>query len=144
MVAGLLAALAFRATGLTPEHRDIQRQTLARTIARPDAFAVIVALCAGAAGVLSLSTAKSGALIGVLISVTTIPAAVNVGVSAAYADWAPSRGSLGQLGLNLAAILVAGTVVLGVQRALYARRLSARRGTPTRRPSSAPSRSPRR
>jgi uncharacterized hydrophobic protein (TIGR00271 family) len=144
MVAGLLSALAFKATGLTPEHLDIETQTLARTIARPDAFAVIVALCAGAAGVLSLSTAKSGALIGVLISVTTIPAAVNVGVSAAYQDWEPTRGSLGQLGLNLASIFVAGTVVLGVQRALYARRLSARRATPTRPPSSAPSRSPRR
>jgi len=39
---------------------------------------VIVALLAGIAGVLSLSTAKSGALIGVLVSVTTIPAAANV------------------------------------------------------------------
>ena len=36
---------------------------------------------------LSLSTAKSGALIGVLISVTTIPAAANIGVAAAYQDW---------------------------------------------------------
>ena len=154
MAAGFAAAIAFKATGLTGEHVDIQAQALARTIARLDAFAVIVALCAGAAGVLSLSTAKSGALIGVLISVTTIPAAVNVGVSAAYADWEPSRGSLGQLGLNLAAILVAGTLVLAIQRALYARRrrsrrvrrpsLSARPATPTRPPSSAPSRSPRR
>ena len=38
-------------------------------------------------GVLSLTTAKSGALVGVLISVTTIPAAANIGVAAAYAEW---------------------------------------------------------
>jgi uncharacterized hydrophobic protein (TIGR00271 family) len=158
MLAGLLAALAFRATGLTPEHLDIESQDLARTIARPDAFAAIVALCAGAAGVLSLSTAKSGALIGVLISVTTIPAAANVGVSAAYREWDASQGSLGQLGLNMAAILVAGTTVLAVQRVLYERRrarheradapqhrnVNGRPATPTRPPSSGPSRSPRR
>jgi uncharacterized membrane protein len=41
---------------------------------------------------LSLSTAKSGALIGVLISVTTIPAAANVGVASAYGDWTSFGG----------------------------------------------------
>ena len=36
---------------------------------------------------LSLTTAKSGALIGVLISVTTIPAAANIAVAFVYSDW---------------------------------------------------------
>ena len=36
---------------------------------------------------LSLTSAKSGALIGVLISVTTIPAAANIGVAAALGEW---------------------------------------------------------
>ena len=71
---------------------------------------------------LSLSTAKSGALIGVLISVTTIPAASNVGVTAAYRDWDNFGGSLGQLGINMTAILLAGTATLAVQRRLYDRR----------------------
>jgi len=71
---------------------------------------------------LSLSTAKSGALIGVLISVTTIPAAANVGVAAAYADWSSFRGSLAQLAINLGGILLAGTVTLAIQRALFERR----------------------
>jgi len=83
---------------------------------------MIVALCAGAAGMLSLSTAKSGAVIGVLISVTTIPAAANIGVAAAYGDRDGWTGSLAQLALNLASILVAGTLVLASQRMLYARR----------------------
>ena len=38
-----------------------------------------MAFVAGIAGMLSLTSAKSGALIGVLISVTTIPAAANIG-----------------------------------------------------------------
>jgi uncharacterized membrane protein len=71
---------------------------------------------------LSLSTSKSGALIGVLISVTTIPAAANIGVTAAYGDWENFRGSAGQLAINLGAILLAGTTTLAVQRILYVRR----------------------
>ena len=86
---------------------------------------------------LSLSTAKSGALIGVLISVTTIPAAANIGVAAAYQDWESWRGSIEQLAINLASIVAAGTAVLAAQRALYLRR----RGEAPRRPG-APGRRP--
>jgi uncharacterized hydrophobic protein (TIGR00271 family) len=118
----LLATLVFRATGLTPDRFSREDHELASIIANPDFFAFFVAACAGTAGMLSLSTAKSGALIGVLISVTTIPAAANVGVSVAYADWPSFRGSVGQLAVNLGAILLAGTATLAVQRAGYRRR----------------------
>jgi uncharacterized hydrophobic protein (TIGR00271 family) len=117
-----LASLIFKATDLTPEDFDAAEHQVANLIASPDVFTVIVALCAGAAGMLSLSTAKSGALIGVLISVTTIPAAANIGVAAAYRDGDAWRGSIGQLALNLTSIVAAGTTVLAFQRMLYARR----------------------
>ena len=84
-------------------------------------------MLAGIAGVLSLSTAKSGALIGVLISVTTIPAAANVGVAAAYRDWDEFGGATAQLGINLTAIVVAGVTTLAIQRAFYLRRRRAAR-----------------
>jgi uncharacterized membrane protein len=58
----------------------------------------------------------------VLISVTTIPAAANVGVGAAYGEWASARGSLEQLAINLLSLVVAGTLTLLFQRAVYARR----------------------
>jgi uncharacterized hydrophobic protein (TIGR00271 family) len=122
-IAGVyVATLIFKATDLTPEEFTATEHQIANLISSPDAFTVIVALCAGAAGMLSLSTAKSGALIGVLISVTTIPAAANIGVAAAYGDTDGWTGSLAQLALNLASILVAGTSVPAVQRILYARR----------------------
>ena len=117
-----LATLLAKATGLTSERFDATEHGIANLISSPDVFTVIVALCAGAAGMLSLSTAKSGALIGVLISVTTIPAAANIGVAAAYQDQEGALGSLAQLALNLVSILVAGSTVLAVQRALYRRR----------------------
>jgi uncharacterized hydrophobic protein (TIGR00271 family) len=122
MLATFAATHAFIATGLTPAHFDGSRHEISSMISDPNFFAAFVALCAGAAGMLSLSTAKSGALIGVLISVTTIPAAANVGIAAAYQDWDTCTGSLAVLGLNMASIIVAGTVVLTVQRLLYDRR----------------------
>jgi uncharacterized hydrophobic protein (TIGR00271 family) len=94
-------------------------------ISHPNTFTVIVALLAGVAGTLSLTTAKSGALIGVLISVTTIPAAANVGVAAAYGDWAEFRGAVAQLGINLVSIVAAGIATLMLQRAGFARRMRA-------------------
>lgn len=117
-----LATLVFKTTGLTPDVFSEKNHELASLIANPDFFAFFVAACAGAAGMLSLSTAKSGALIGVLISVTTIPAAANIGVSAAYGDWSSWRGSMAQLAINLGAILLAGTGTLYAQKLGYRRR----------------------
>jgi uncharacterized hydrophobic protein (TIGR00271 family) len=134
IVAVLAVSLVFKATGITPESFSAEDHSLARTIAAPDFFAAFVAFSAGVAGILSLTTAKSGALIGVLISVTTIPAASNVGVAAAYADWSSFRGSLEQLALNVAALLVAGTGTLLVQRAVYRRRRAAHARRRTRGP----------
>jgi len=122
IAASYAASLIYRATGLTPDVFTEADHTLSDVIASPDAFSVIVAFCAGVAGMLSLTSAKSSVLIGVLISVTTIPAAANVGVAAAYSDWPSFRGSLAQLAINLATIVVAGTLTLGVQRVIYLRR----------------------
>jgi Domain of unknown function (DUF389) len=60
--------------------------------------------------------------VGVLISVTTIPAAANVGVAAAYRNWDDCLGALEQLLLNLGALILGGLAVAGAQRYVYARR----------------------
>ena len=60
ITATFLASLVFRATGLTPEEFDAAEHAVANLISSPDAFTVIVALCAGAADMVSLSTVKSG------------------------------------------------------------------------------------
>ncbi len=88
----------------------------------PDVLWVAVALAAGVARMLSLSTQKSGALIGVLVSVTTLPAASYAGLAAAYGDWEAACGSLIQLVTNLVCIFVAGLATLGLQRLLFERR----------------------
>ncbi|MER5553220.1 DUF389 domain-containing protein [Streptomyces sp. NPDC002793] len=88
----------------------------------PDWMSFVVALLAGVAGTLSLTSAKSGALIGVAISVTTVPAAANAAVAFSYQDLQQTWGSSGQLLANLAGIVLAGTVTLLVQKALWSRK----------------------
>jgi uncharacterized hydrophobic protein (TIGR00271 family) len=114
-----VAAQIGRALDIGPDQLIDASQPLTNFISHPDAFSVIVALLAGTAGMLSLTSAKSGALVGVLISVTTIPAAGNVGTAAAYADWNEVEGAALQLGVNLAAILAAGVTTLFLQRRYY-------------------------
>jgi uncharacterized hydrophobic protein (TIGR00271 family) len=96
---------------------------LTEFISNPDFFSFFVAYLAGTAGVLSLTSAKSGALIGVLISVTTIPAIANIGVATAYADWAELGGAAAQLGVNLVALVLGGLARLTAQRRAYESRL---------------------
>ncbi|MFE9704839.1 DUF389 domain-containing protein [Streptomyces sp. NPDC005930] len=85
----------------------------------PDAFSFVVAVLAGIAGTLSLTSAKSGALVGVAISVTTVPAAANAAVALSFGDTTQTVGSTEQLLLNLAGIVVAGTCTLLTQKALW-------------------------
>ncbi|MFE3326149.1 DUF389 domain-containing protein [Streptomyces sp. NPDC059176] len=102
-------------------------------IYRPDAFSFVVAVLAGIAGTLSLTSAKSGALVGVTISVTTVPAAANAAVAFSYSEFRQAWGSGEQLLLNLLGIVLAGTLTLFVQKWAWSVRL--RRAT-VRSPSS--------
>lgn len=90
-------------------------------IYRPDWFSFVVAVLAGAAGTLSLTSAKSGALVGVAISVTTVPAAANAAVAFSYDEYKQAWGSTEQLLLNLLGIVLAGTLTLLAQKILWAR-----------------------
>ena len=79
-------------------------------------YSLIVALLAGAAGMLAMTSAKSAALVGVFISVTTVPAAGYAAVAAVTGDWTRSWQSVVQLVVNLVGIVVAASVVLAVRR----------------------------
>ena len=87
----------------------------------PDWFSFVVAVLAGAAGTLSLTSAKSGALVGVAISVTTVPAAANAAVALIYSDTNQAERSTQQLLLNLLGIVLAGVLTLLAQKWLWAR-----------------------
>jgi Domain of unknown function (DUF389) len=82
----------------------------------------VVAVVAGAAGIVALGRAKSG----VLVSITTIPAASNVGVAVAMENWSEAGRSLMILLVNLAGLLVGGVVTLLGTR-VWARRIESGR-----------------
>ncbi len=123
--AAYAATVIFLAVDLAPVAFVHELHPQTAFITNPDAYAVIVAALAGVAGMLSLSTANAGPLIGVLISVTTIPAAGYVGVAAAYGDTGDIRGAAAQLGINLGTLLVAAIATLLLQRRAFLRRWQA-------------------
>ncbi len=118
MLAAFLGTLLFRAVNLAPDDYRLSSRQLTAFIARPDGLAAVIAVLAGIVGMLALTEARSGALIGVLVSVTTIPAAANIGVAAAYGRWPEVWGAALQLGLNVAGLVVAGLTTLVVQARL--------------------------
>lgn len=87
----------------------------------PDRWSFLVALIAGAAGVLALTSAKVGGLTGVFISVTTVPAAGNVALGLAFADWPAVRGSSLQLLINITAMAASGWMTLTLQQFVWSR-----------------------
>jgi uncharacterized hydrophobic protein (TIGR00271 family) len=121
-----LVALGVRAGGLVTAADLAAPRPLTAFIWRPDVWSVVVAVLAGFAGVLSLTAGRSNALVGVFISVTTVPAAGNLALAVAL--WVPEEigGSALQLLVNLVGLTVAGTALIAVQRVLTrARRLRA-------------------
>jgi uncharacterized hydrophobic protein (TIGR00271 family) len=90
-------------------------------ITAPDRWSLVVAVLAGIAGMLSLTSAKSGALVGVFISVTTVPAAGAIALGLALGEPAEIAEAATQLGINLVGIVVAALVTLLVQKAVWRR-----------------------
>lgn len=85
-------------------------------------FSLIVAMLAGAAGMLAITSAKSAALVGVFISVTTVPAAGYAAVAATMGEWTRCLGSATQLAVNLVGIVAAASAVLLLRTRTYRRR----------------------
>jgi uncharacterized hydrophobic protein (TIGR00271 family) len=119
LVVGFVGAIAvtcavaflWRVTGLVSES-DLSASTGTEFIYQPGWFSIITALVAGAAGTLSLTSAKSAALVGVFISVTTIPAAGNLALALVFGRFHDAAGSALQLLINLTGIVLAAYLVL--------------------------------
>ena len=126
VAATCLFALLVRGLGLQPKAFELGLSPVSNLINTPNFFSAVVAVLAGIVGIVSLAEARTSALLGVFISVTTIPAAADIGVSSAYAGWDEARGSLLQLLLNIAVLIGVGTGTLKCQRAIW-RRVGTRR-----------------
>ncbi|MGW5152464.1 DUF389 domain-containing protein [Rhodococcus koreensis] len=126
-------ALAGRALGWVTLDDVIGPRPGTAFIYTPDKWSFIVAVVAAAAGVLSLTSAKAGGLTGVFISVTTVPAAGNIALGAAFGVGSAIWGSTLQLLVNLSGMALAGWATLGLQQAVWSR-ISVRRAKALTRP----------
>ncbi|MFI1888449.1 DUF389 domain-containing protein [Streptomyces jumonjinensis] len=114
-----LFSWAIRSLDLQPKAFDLGIRPVSSLIDAPNVFSVVVAVLAGIVGIVSLTQARTSALLGVFISVTTIPAAADIGVSCAFSSWREARGSLAQLLLNIVLLIVVGVLMLRFQRAVW-------------------------
>jgi uncharacterized hydrophobic protein (TIGR00271 family) len=120
-IAALALGAVIRAAGITPRAFELGVRPVSNLINTPNAFSVIVAVLAGIVGILSLTESRASTLIGVFISVTTIPAASDIGLSVSYGSWAEARGSLLQLLLNVSILIVVGMIMLVTQKRIWDR-----------------------
>ena len=122
VIATLVFGLLIRWSGRTPHLYELGIRPVSSLINTPNVFSVIVAVLAGIVGVVSLTESRANALIGVFISVTTIPAAADMGLSAAYGSWTEARGSTFQLLLNVVLLIAVGALGLRLLRTVWRRR----------------------
>lgn len=129
IVVTLAFAALSRGAGFQSEAFELGLRPVSQLIGTPTFFSVAVAFLAGVVGIVSLTEARGSALLGVFISVTTIPAASDIAVSLAFTDWWQAGGSLIQLLLNVFVLVAVGILTLRVQRRLWhrARRRAAAR-----------------
>ena len=120
--AALLLTLAARGLDRIPAAYLAGQRPLTGLLIGANLGAFVVAFVAGAAGIIALGRAKSGAVVGVLVSITTIPAASNVGVALAMGNPSEAGRSLVILLINLVGLLSGGVLTLLGTR-VWARRI---------------------
>jgi uncharacterized hydrophobic protein (TIGR00271 family) len=98
---------------------DASRGPQTDFIVHPDVWSFLIALFAGVAGVLALTTSKSGPLVGVFISVTTVPAIGTIALCIGLGVWSEVPGAVAQLFINLLGLVLSGTATLLVQRVVW-------------------------
>jgi uncharacterized hydrophobic protein (TIGR00271 family) len=115
-------ALVARLAGLvTASDITVDSRPGTAFIYSPTVWSLVIAVIAGAAGVLSLTSAKSGGLVGVFISVTTIPASGNIALALVFAEWTEFWGSMTTLVVNIIGMAIAGWLTLALQQAVWQR-----------------------
>jgi uncharacterized hydrophobic protein (TIGR00271 family) len=123
MGAACLTAAALAGTGdlldLLPGNFAIGESALS-DLTTVNVSTILVAFAAGVAGMLSLET-RASSVVGVAISITTIPAAAYLGVAAGVRETTEALGALAVLGVNIGVLVLAGTLTLTIQRRLGAR-----------------------
>ena len=116
VVTAALLSLLCKWAGWLPDGFQVEQSSL-HTLAHVDYSTVLVAAAAGIAAMLSFESGAAAA-VGVAISVTTIPASAYLGVAIGGGGIDKALGALAVLGVNIALLILTGSLTLLVQRAL--------------------------
>ena len=111
MVVTAVATLLFNVTGLLTTGALDQLDQV-EFIYQVGPFSFVIAMLAGVAGMLAITSAKSASLVGVFISVTTVPAAAFASVALVEGRYDEALSSVLQLVVNLVGIVAAATFSL--------------------------------
>ncbi len=128
LVAGLAVAIAtatLAALTFNALHADIvayESRFFTRFVTEPNIYSALVAFAAGLVGVMAVGLGRSGALTGVVVSATTIPAAAAIGVNAADGTWDDAARSALQLGINVGCLAAGSLAALFVYRVVVSSR----------------------
>ena len=105
-------AIVVQTTNIVPPGLDPLSLSEVEERLSPDILSLAVAIGAGVAGAISLTTGVSTALVGVMIAVALIPPAATVGIGIAYGEPALALGSAVLVAVNVLSINLAALVVL--------------------------------
>jgi uncharacterized hydrophobic protein (TIGR00271 family) len=121
IAAAVVVGLGARVAGESGSSFEPASRFFTGFVTEPNAYSAVVALAAGVAGTISLARTQATALAGVLVSVTTIPAAAAIGIDAAAANWGDLGGASLQLAINLSVLLIAAAATLAVYGRAWSR-----------------------
>jgi uncharacterized hydrophobic protein (TIGR00341 family) len=111
VLASFVFAFAVRYIHLVPPIEDVTTVPEVRERIAPDFLSLAIAIGAGIAGIVSLTSGVSAALVGVMIAVALIPPAATVGIGLAWGQPMVSLGAgvlvlVNVLSINLSALVV--------------------------------------
>lgn len=116
VVTAMVLSALLKWTGFLPSDFQVEQSGL-QTLAHLDYSTVLVAAAAGIAAMLSFESGAAAA-VGVAISVTTIPASAYLGVAIGGGGIGQAGGALIVLVVNIALLILTGSLTLLVQRTL--------------------------
>ncbi|AHG00473.1 hypothetical protein HALLA_18400 [Halostagnicola larsenii XH-48] len=112
ILAAAVFALTVRVTNVVPPGLDISAVDEISERLAPDLLSLAVALGAGVAGIVSISTGISVALVGVMIAAALIPPAATVGIALAWGQPSAAIGSTVLVLVNVLSVNLAGLLTL--------------------------------
>ncbi len=112
IAAAMLFAALVRFTHVVPPGVDIATIDEIAERLSPDLLSLVIALGAGVAGILSIATGVSVALVGVMIAAALIPPAATAGIALAFGEPMAAVGSTVLVLVNVLSVNLAGLLTL--------------------------------